>query len=243
MNLKTITFSGTPIHRQFQQEFKNLYEKNLGEIISYTGDWLETTQFYKDNPQIFQYQKYFGYFLWKPYLIDYSLSQSDADVVLYCDSNVRFVNLAAYIDKIMSIAVKEGVFFVKHTMWINKEWTKRDTFILMDADHEKYWNSYQLWTPILAFTKTKKSLEILEQYLKFCKIPEAVTDLPNKYGDNLPEFREHRWEQSILSILAEKYNINGMPDLEAFNYATKIYNKELYDMKERVNADPLKVIE
>ena len=238
-NTCVITFSGSPVHRDYQKEFHRLYGHLFGKHIEYTYDWLKTTDFFYNNSQVFKYDKYAGYFLWKPYIINKTLRENPDMEVLYCDSNLRFTNWSSFENVYLTLMDLQGAFFVKHDNFVNRDWTKRDTFIMMRCDEEKYWNAHQVWTPLMGFSHTKNIQTLLNDYMTACRVPEVVTEIPNVYGENLPGFREHRWEQSVMSILVEKYGYNGIPDSQMMKWITKEYSPELIKMKEEINANPL----
>ena len=158
--------------------------------------------------------------------------------ILYCDSNIRFKDIDKFEQSFDYWIHTQYLFLVKHNHYFNYEWTKRDTFIYMDADEEFYWNARQRWSVLFGVTPTEVGIKFINEYQRYCEIPSAVTEEPNVSGlDNLPGFKEHRWEQSILSILAERYGIDGPTDIEMLNYYDKIYSTELIKYKEEVNAD------
>jgi len=215
-----------------------LYRKYFHNHIKWTGDLLKETEFYKNNLDIFKYKKYFGYFLWKPYIILSTMINYEGENknILYCDSNLRFRSIGSFEYSFNQWLEKEKIFLVKHDHHYNYEWTKRDTFILMDADEEKYWNAQQRWSILLGTTISEFPYRFFYRYLNFCKDINIVTEEPNVCGlPNLEGFREHRWEQSVLSILAEKYNIDGPTDIEMLKYYDKIYSPELLEMKSKTN--------
>ena len=237
-NTIAITFTG-PEHRHLDSEFHNLYRPYFHTTISYTTEDLKTTSFYKENMQMFKYKKYFGYFLWKPFIILQTLIEYPNFNVLYCDSNLRFKDF----DRV-SLAFREGMtrhgaFFVKHEHFLNRSWTKRDCFILMEADNERYYNAHQVWTPLMGFNSSYDTMMLLSEYMHYCKDPSIVTEEPNKFGKNLPEFNEHRWEQSVMSILVEKYGYKGISDTVLMNWVYKVYPQDIMTMKEEINANPL----
>lgn len=238
-NTCVITFANTEIHKEYQKEFHDLYGSEFEKIIDYNELFIKATGFYKENMQMFQYDKYFGYFLWKPFLIDYTFQTMPQQYVLYCDSNLRFTNFRAFEADFKQQMARQGMYLVKHQNFTNKDWTKRDAFILMQSDNERYWNAHQFWTPLLGFSRATIPQTLLYDYLAYCKIPQIVTELPNEFGENLPGFREHRWEQSVLSILVEKYGLTGTPDTEVIRWVTKLYSDELLRFKDKINAQPL----
>jgi hypothetical protein len=91
-------------------------------------------------------------------------------------------------------------------------WTKRDCFVYMDCDEERYWNTPCVEAGLSYWRKGDFSDKILAEWDKYCKDRRVISDDPNTWGrPNLPEFRDHRHDQSILTNLKEKHNIHTMP--------------------------------
>jgi hypothetical protein len=234
-----ISFSGDE-HKSLQNEFHKLYGDYFADSIAYDTDWIKTTKFYEENAELFSYNKYFGYFLWKPYIIQYTIKHNYGYKVLYCDTNLRFTNFDEFARVYRRQMAEQGAFFVKHVNFINKDWTKRDCFILMEADSLYYWESNQVWTPLMGFDWNAPTVkELLVDYINYCKDSRLVTEEENTLGENLPGFREHRWEQSVMSILWRRYGFTGIPDSLVLNWVKKMYPEEIMKLKERINANPL----
>ena len=239
-NTTVITYH-SPTHIRFYEHFRDNYNHNFKSHISYTMDWVKSQRFYKKNIDIFKYKKYFGYFLWKPYILLDAFRNAETENILYCDSNMKFKNIPAFNNRFEESISKDGIFLIKHKNFLNREWTKRDTFVYMDLDNDRYWNANQVWSVIMGFKRTSKNQLLLEEYMSFCVDENILTELPNTCGlDNLPGFREHRWEQSIMSLLVEKYKIpTDNWDTEFIHYIDKYYDNDLLKLKEEVNKNPL----
>lgn len=229
-----ITFAGTEIHKIIQKQFVENWGSYFGNCISYDLDWLKNQEFFHNSQHLFKYEKYCGYFLWKPWIIFDTLLKTNTEYVLYCDSNLIFKDIAGFERIFYPMMDENNIFLIKHVPWINKDWTKRDTFVYMDADKPRFWNAHQIWSVCMAFGKRYVTAHILEDYLRFCRDERLVTDNPNTCGlPNLDGFREHRWEQSVMSILAEEYRIPTVSDIEMFQYVDKFYPKDLLEYKKK----------
>ncbi len=93
-----------------------------------------------------------------------------------------------------------------------KTWTKRDCFVLMGCNTEKYWNAPMSNGAVSLWRKSDENIKFLEEWLKFAKDPRIITDDPNIFGLNDINFKDHRHDQSILSLLAIKYNLEMYRD-------------------------------
>ena len=95
----------------------------------------------------------------------------------------------------------------------NSVWTKRDCFVLMKCDSAKYWEGEQAGAFFQVYRKTTDSVSFVREWFDFCQNKRILIDVPNMCGlPNLPGFRDHRHDQSVLSLLAVKHNIELFPD-------------------------------
>lgn len=239
-NTIVVTFAGSPIHEKYQSYFDNWYGDKFRKHIQFNYSWLKTTRFFNEHQDIFQYEKYCGYFLWKPFIIQHVLEMYDCNNVLYCDVNMVFDNFPAFEELYKKTIEKDHVFTIQHWNRDSQDWTKRDVFVYMQMDYPEAWNYKQHWTSILGFDRVYSNQVFLERYLYFCSNKALVTDEPNIYGaDNLPGFVEHRWEQSVFSLLAKKWRYPAVSDLVTKDILHKEYNQELLEYKHRIETNPL----
>jgi len=114
---------------------------NVDKIISYSTKDIDHL-FLKRNNSIFQFNKGFGYFLWKPYFIKQTLDALHKDDILfYCDSGSYFINPITQLLEILYKTECEVISFdLTHK---ERKYTKRDCFIALDCDNEQYANSNQ----------------------------------------------------------------------------------------------------
>lgn len=168
----------------------------------------------------------FGYWKWKPLILLDVISQlNDNDIVAYIDSGNCIVSNLDYIfnkcneQSIVLFDNRDGNY--ERTTHKNKTWTKRDCFVMMDCDTEQYYNAPQVDASYQFYKKTPETINFLNEYNKYCSNENVISDLPNITKDNLPEFKDHRHDQSILSLLAVKYNIPLLPEPSEWgNYLT-----------------------
>lgn len=184
-------------------------------VISYTDKGREW-EFMKKYPDILS-TRGFGYWQWKPLIILDALSKvNDGDIIAYIDSGNIIINDLTYIfnecnkTEIVLFENRDGNY--QRQTHKNKEWTKRDCFILMNCDSEKYYNASQVDGSYQFYKKTPKVIKFLKEYKEYCSNDNIISDLPNITKENLPEYIDHRHDQSILSLLAVKYNIPLLPE-------------------------------
>lgn len=196
----------TPDFYSSQNRLNLSAKKYVDDIISYNLDWLKELGFFTENLKILTQKRGAGYWLWKPLIILTMLEKVEyGDVVFYCDSGI---DLKKDI-KPLILSSDRGIFLFKNDEYVpNSRYTKRDCFILMDCDSEEYWNADQVIAGFGIYTKSKKVMDFVKEWLAYGKDERIITDINNVMGKkNFPDFIEHRWDQSILSILARKYKL------------------------------------
>jgi len=198
----------TPDFYASQERLNNSARKYVDEIISYNKDWLMKKEFYKKNKKILDQKRGAGYWLWKPYIVLETLKKmKEGDVLFYIDSGIEVVG---DITELIPALVKEkkDIFLFKNDeIVLNKTYTKRDCFILMGCDSKKYYEADQVIAGFNIYIKSKKSIKFVEEWIKYGEDERAITDINNTLGKpNIEGFVEHRWDQSILSILAKREN-------------------------------------
>lgn len=195
------------------------------EINSYDFEDIKKTQFYFDNKEILDQPRGIGYWLWKPYIVLETMKKlSDGDIVIYSDSGIEITENP---EPLLHICknLQPVVLFANGNL-VNFTWTKRDCFILMDCDKEKFWYSPQCDAAFSLFRKSDTSIRFLNDWLQYSADKRIITDIPNTCGKkNLIGYYEHRWDQSVLSLLAMKYNIPlyRMPTQYGNHYKSQPY--------------------
>jgi hypothetical protein len=207
-NLHLVTFADI---RYEQPRYNTLAQcsKYFDAIKSYTPEDLDQG-FIQDNIEILsRTYRGFGYWLWKPYIIlDYLNNHldDDNDIMLYVDAGDTF-------DERIINSVRDhlddNLIYAIHGPHSNTQWTKRDCFVLMDCDNTKYWDTgYQIYSSMIACRKNQTTLDFFNEWFKFCKNKNILTDDENICGKpNFPDFEEHRHDQSIFHNLMTKYDV------------------------------------
>ena len=126
-----------------QQEFLERVHSENFNIISYNREWLVTTDYYKDNQTLLDEEHGGGWWAWKPYVILDALSKvEEGDYVIYCDcGDMVSPGIKSFVENTLS---EDEFCLLLLGNNINKNYTKRDCFVLMGCDESDYWNSNQL---------------------------------------------------------------------------------------------------
>ena len=169
-------------YRDHQNFLVDTIKKNnlFDDAEAYTREWLETTDFYKENKTILDKDRLAGYALWKPFVILDKLKKvNDGDIVVYMDcGDIPLQGIKECISDYMRD--HDQYFISQNHTGVNKWFTKRDCFHYMGCDEERYWNSIQLEDGFLAFKKTDYNIELVTEWMKYCADERCVSDIPNQ---------------------------------------------------------------
>jgi hypothetical protein len=189
------------------QEYCSNSAKEVGfdEVISYSENDIDK-EFYEKNQHILIQQRGVGYWLWKPYFIHKTLKKMDyGDLLVYSDSGSIYQKpVDDLIKKIGSD--KQGVLSFELLGLIENAYTKRDTFILMGLDDPKYTESSQREATYIWLIKNEFTVNLIDEYLFYAQNESIITDKPSE-NINYKDFKDHRHDQSIWSLLCKKYEI------------------------------------
>jgi len=246
-----ISFSGSidqadPSLENRQKRLHSTAEKfgNIDESIAWQRPQILDTPFYSQNKSILDEPRGAGFWSWKPYIILQTLKNvNKGDWVIYCDVGKQFrrgdmsragnINIGNTIttpvDSIIEYADGQNGFtpgvWVPH-YGLAHVWTKRDCFVGMGCDTAKYHQSPHVQAGYSAWSNSKSSIQFLTEWLSWCTNEAIISDNSNIYGKpNLPGFRDHRHDQSILSNLTTKKGVSlfgpkqqSLPGSRNFNF-------------------------
>jgi hypothetical protein len=199
------------------------------EVISYSPGDIEP-DFYEKNKRILSQKKGNGYWLWKPYFIKKTLEMLNwNDFLFYCDSGSYFIKPITPLIEISSLNSQDIIVF--ELSFTERIWTKRDAFILMNCDSPKYSESNQRLASFSLWKKSNFTIDFINEFLHYAQDERLITDLENQCGyPNYPDFREHRHDQSIFSLLSKKYDLNAYRDPSQWgNSLKKFYINSKYE--------------
>ena len=174
-------------------------------------------EFVEKHKNIFSQPRGFGYWLWKPLIIYGIMSKlQEGDFVIYSDAaNVITNDISPLFTR---CAEQGGILLFENKngswdgrIWKNNEYTKADCFNLMGCTSDEYVFGNQVDAAIQVYQKNERTAKFLKEYLDYCQDERILTDMPNTTGENHEGFRDHRHDQSVLSLLAIKYGIKLSP--------------------------------
>ena len=192
------------------QEYCSQSAKQVGfdEVISYSFNDIDS-EFINKNEKIFNQNRGFGYWIWKPYFISKTLDKiNNGDLLVYSDSgSIYQASIQPLIDSIN--LDKHGVISFELKGLIEKDYTKKDAFVLMGLDEPEYTDTSQREATYIWLIKNDFTVNLISEYLTFAQNENIITDSPNMFRENYPTFKDHKHDQSIWSLLCKKYNIES----------------------------------
>jgi len=153
------------------------------------------------NPDILKQRRGAGFWCWKPAILLQALNSLDADYVFYMDANERpTANHVKTLLQACGVSKFAGFRFHPRQWPSMRPYTKRDCFVGMQCDSEKFWDATKVHAGFICFRVSDAAALFLKEWNFYCSIPELVTDMPS-VAPNFEEFIEHRHDQSILTNL------------------------------------------
>ena len=184
--------------------------ENMGafdHIVARTRADLIATDFYKTNRDVLDRCEGGGFCLWKPFLIRRELKEMrDGDLLLYVDAGDWLEGAGSDLRKTVAEVLQHEDVYLTSGSFRNGDWTKRDTFVRMGCDSPPYHDAIQVEAGVCAFRASSSSRIAVGMWLGACEDADSLTSDENVMGrPNLPGFREHRYDQSILTNLAVRF--------------------------------------
>lgn len=176
----------------------------------------------------------FGYWVWKPYIILKAMENLEyGDYLIWCDSG-NTINPKGY------KRMKELFFLLERydivTFRLKYEettWSKMDSILAvlqaMGKNHDDLHTSLttdrkQKTSAILLLKKTEVSLEMLRVWSNLANDYHLIDDSPS-IEPNIPEFKEHRHDQSLLSLVT-RFTINTVSVDDNWNDSKTDYTSQ-----------------
>lgn len=217
-----VNFASGEKYVEVQKHQNSLLSPCVFNIFEYGDAWLHESGFYERNKYIIEHSDTgVGFCSWKPQIILDAMNQiKDNEIIVYLDV-VDHINNQSFFPWVEWNVNNElnGRFIAKHDHFYNKQYTERDCFIGMGCDNTYYWDQLIVEAGTIAFKKNNENINLLNEWASWCRMPEIICKDQNYYGQpNLPEFIEHRTDQSILSNLCyrNKYKLELVNHCQSF---------------------------
>jgi hypothetical protein len=149
----------------------------------------------------------------------------DGDYLFYADAGSFFIkNIEIILDKVKTY--KQDVFGFELPL-IESQWTKQELFLEMNCNESKYKNSNQMNSSFHFVRKSDKSVSFYKEYLSLASDVRNLTGLSDPNVKQDADFIEHRYDQSIYSLLYKKHNLHPFKDPSQFGQYPEKYTGTL----------------
>lgn len=186
-------------------------------LLSLTDEDLKNSDVYSANRAVLDSPRGGGYWAWKPWAIlkAFELAGS-GDIVIYQDSGKglryknfikpkRLISAASRYGQIAGVSIPER--------GKNEYWTKKHCFEKMDCDSVLYKETPQIEATTSIWVVNDRNRKVIEEWQQYCLDLEIVSDTEDISGE-CAGFIEHRHDQSILTNLVVKYDLNYLEQME-----------------------------
>jgi hypothetical protein len=159
-----------------------------------------------------------GFWAWKPLIIDAKLREVPAgDLVFYCDVGRRFPYkiLDRPLDPFLRWMDENTQDFLPglKISWRGPLafWTKRDAFVCTGMNTPDIHAAASVQASFSLWRAKAASRDFVARWLDLCSVRQLISDDPSACGvPELPEFHEHRHDQSLLTLCCLKYGARAL---------------------------------
>jgi hypothetical protein len=226
-----ITFSGKAYDTTTREIVDRAPGLGADEVWVYDDRWFIETypQLMAANAWLFNTPVKFGFgwLFWKPFIILDALRRLEkGDVVLYTDADTYPI---ADLTCLFEGCARDGIFLFEAVGCENDRFTRKDCMIAMGLDDPKYYGRthgcgrFQLFRAGSALGQ-----QFLMEWYTYAINPMCQLREPSKYGPDLPGYTRHSNEQSILTMLAHKYNVPLHREACQFGWPATTHPEDTY---------------
>ena len=193
----------------------------FSSVNIYTQDNLSTSDdekhFIQNHPQGY------GYWIWKTtILLDQMEKRPENEFIIYADAGCGIRpgqkhTIDHWINQVQSHPSHRLAFRINT---IEEEYTKNELFSLMNCDTDEVRTSTQYMGGVQIYQITKENKEFLrkcKQIMEFDNYHYLI-DEPSRLP-NVPKFKEHRHDQSIMSLMFKIHGVHTCDFTEVENNA------------------------
>jgi hypothetical protein len=183
--------------------------------------------FLKEHNNFIQKNKRgYGYWIWKPQVIIQTLEKmKEGDILVYSDAgcSINKQNMHKLKEYVKVVNIHELVGFNNGAN--ESSWCKMDLLILLNRKPET-----QVVATSFIAKKSTETVEFFKKWLHICSVENyRYLDDSKSIEPNSPDFKEHRHDQSIFSLLFKNfkgYELDYQLKSTDFLFASRVINKK-----------------
>ena len=186
--------------------FDELFIYDDNHLKSDIEFWNKHSKFIENNP------RFYGYAIWKPYLILKSLEKINyGDILVNSDAGCEWnINGKQRLEEYFNIlnSSEKGILSFELTH-IEKNWTKMD--LIDHLNSYDVLNTKQIMDTTFILKKNDTVMKLINEWYEISCNYHYINDNVSIL-QNIPKFIEHRHDQSVFSLLCKKYNSKTLKD-------------------------------
>jgi galactosyl transferase GMA12/MNN10 family len=234
-----VTFGSGKTWRPAVQRLKKqaIECKRFGKIFLYDDNDLQfnltgiENNFFNSNP------RGFGMWIWKPLIIKDLISKyPDCDLIVYLDSGCEINSTKKALEKLdsyLDTARKYGGIAFE-IPFIEQDWTSK--FVLEDMNAKQLALTQQLAGGMFFLKNSNSNHQFLDSWINWMKKDNFKYLKGNEVSPSDNNYQEHRFDQSIFSILWKLNEFVILPDQSYWepNWRTKGGNFPIWSTRNRL---------
>lgn len=161
-----------------------------------------------------RHRRGYGLWTWKPHVIRRRLEELPAgDMLVYCDAGCSLnAEGRSRLEEYFSLAAGHPTGVLAFTLEGRMgQWTKRATLAAFNADEPAMRARRMVAAGTMLLRAGPETLDLVREWERRMRDVSIVDDSPSPQGEH-PEFRGHRHDQSIWSLLAHERSLQQIPD-------------------------------
>ena len=176
--------------------------------------WLDADYWRVHAATVLGHRRGFGLYTWKPHVVRRTLEElPSGDLLVYVDAGCSLnAEGLGRLEEYLEMAAGHP----SHTLAFTLdgrvgEWTKRAALVAAGRDDPASRGLEMVLAGILVFAATAETRDLAREWERRMADPRIVDDSPSPQGEH-PEFRAHRHDQSIFTLLAHDRGLGRIPD-------------------------------
>ena len=134
-----------------------------------------------------------GWWWWKSVIIQRALDKiNENDILLYLDAGCYFnrFGILEFIKYLDLLSQNDGLIAFAAANAIEKNYTKRDVFKLLECDDPAYTNTVQIASGLFLIRKNELSIKLINEFVKVSGIDHCRNDYPS-ISTNYADYVNH----------------------------------------------------
>ncbi len=197
------------------------FKSSRARIVTEAGTtgWFVTRRYYTpdDIGDLFREHGHFiknherggGFWIWKPYIILARLTEHDVqpgEYIVYADAgcSISPASIECFAANMKLLSSSRSDFLRWSAGLPERHWTKKDLLHCFGANPE-HPHPDQLLSGLIVLRKTKQSIRAVAEWYRIAISDNyhLIDDSPSMAEED-PEFRQHRHDQSIFSLIGKR---------------------------------------